>query len=104
MHNNSSAPLAANACTTTSDFVESCTVTHSFANRKRSIVKRRKSVLSSSFTADDESEKNMVESNIEANSAELETTSIHTIQMEATEEMKETDLKEIKENQGILYI
>jgi hypothetical protein len=31
-------------------------VTHSFANRKRSIVKRRKSVLSASFTADDEAE------------------------------------------------
>ncbi|CEP10800.1 hypothetical protein [Parasitella parasitica] len=31
-------------------------VTHSFANRKRSIVKRRKSVLSSSFTAEDEAE------------------------------------------------
>lgn len=31
-------------------------VTHSFANRKRSIVKRRKSVLSASFTAQDEAE------------------------------------------------
>ncbi|KAL9549348.1 hypothetical protein PS6_006130 [Mucor atramentarius] len=31
-------------------------VTHSFANRKRSIVKRRKSVLSASFTAEDEAE------------------------------------------------
>lgn len=37
--------------TTTSELV-----THSFANRKRSIVKRRKSVLSASFTAEDEAE------------------------------------------------
>lgn len=40
---------------TTSEF-ESGIVTHSFANRKRSIVKRRKSVLSASFTAEDEAE------------------------------------------------
>jgi hypothetical protein len=35
---------------------EDGTVTHSFANRKRSVVKRRQSVLSHSFTAESEAE------------------------------------------------
>ncbi|KAI7889546.1 uncharacterized protein EV154DRAFT_603889 [Mucor mucedo] len=53
-----------NASATTVD------VTHSFANRKRSIVKRRKSVLSASFTAQDEAE--AIKSDREATLAALE--------------------------------
>lgn len=45
-------------------------VTHSFANRKRSIVKRRKSVLSASYTAQDEAE--AIKSDREATLAALE--------------------------------
>lgn len=44
--------------------------THGFANRKRSIVKRRKSVLSASYTAEDEAE--AIKSDREATLATLE--------------------------------
>lgn len=50
--NNTSTPTVTNQCENNN----STEVTHSFANRKRSIVKRRKSVLSASYTAHDEAE------------------------------------------------
>ncbi|KAI8880496.1 hypothetical protein K501DRAFT_335384 [Backusella circina FSU 941] len=49
-------PTCDNVNLITSQFEDSPSVTHSFANRKRSVVKRRKSVLSHSFTAASEAE------------------------------------------------
>lgn len=60
-NNNNSNNSTPNATITTKEDTSTISatnelVTHSFANRKRSIVKRRKSVLSASFTAEDEAE------------------------------------------------
>ncbi|KAG2231745.1 hypothetical protein INT48_007465 [Thamnidium elegans] len=64
--NNTSTPTVTNQCENNN----STEVTHSFANRKRSIVKRRKSVLSASYTAQDEAE--AIKSDREATLATLE--------------------------------
>jgi hypothetical protein len=64
-------------------------VTHSFANRKRSIVKRRKSVLSASFTAEDEAE--AIKHDREATLAALESKKEDSTVEECTKAEQEKD-------------
>ncbi|CAO3649777.1 unnamed protein product [Mucor hiemalis] len=71
-------------------------VTHSFANRKRSIVKRRKSVLSAVFTAEEEAEE--IQSNREEALEALEketTSSSHQTSSTKKEEYKKRRNKKI---------
>lgn len=73
---------------------DASTVTHSFANRKRSFVKRRKSVLSSSFTPDDENEDELeaIKNDREATLAALERRSMQPIK-EGTSKKKNRGLR-----------
>ncbi|KAI8887496.1 hypothetical protein K501DRAFT_268814 [Backusella circina FSU 941] len=66
---------------------DASTITHSFANRKRSFVKRRKSVLSSSFTPDDEDEQETIKNDREATLAALERRSMQPIKEGTSKKM-----------------